>query len=153
MSILHHSLWSEVVGRFGLLPRLSLHFIALACLPLLMSALAPSFIAAGSMLEITELLSHPDYYDRQLVVVVGRVTQLQNGANRQGQPGYGFLLNDEAGSVKVVALGKSEIQEGDQVIVEGVFNRLRQTGRTVVYNEIKATAIRPISRLNPDLVG
>jgi hypothetical protein len=108
---------------------------------------------AGSMMEITELLSHPDYYDRQLVVVVGRVTQVQNGANRQGQPGYGFLLNDEGGSVKVVALGKAEVQEGDQVIVEGVFNRLRQTGRAVVYNEIKATAVRPISRLNPDLVG
>jgi hypothetical protein len=127
---------------------------------LLLTMLAPMMLLclsapllAGSMMEITELLSHPDYYDRQLVMVVGRVTQLQNGANRQGQPGYGFLLNDEGGSVKVVALGKAEVQEGDQVIVEGVFNRLRQTGRAVVYNEIKATAIRPISRLNPDLVG
>jgi hypothetical protein len=39
------------------------------------------------------------------------------------------------------------------VIVEGVFSRLRQVGRAIVYNEIKATLIRPIDRLNPDLVG
>jgi hypothetical protein len=108
---------------------------------------------AGSMLQITELLTHPDHYDRQMVMVVGRATNLMTAANRQGQPAYGFLLHDNGGTIRVVALGRAEFQEGDDVIVEGVFNRLRQTGRTIVYNEIKATAIRPISRLNPDLVG
>jgi hypothetical protein len=107
----------------------------------------------GSMLQVTELLTHPDHYDRQMVMVVGRATKLQTASNRQGQPGYGFLLTDSGGTVRVVALGRAEFEEGDDVIVEGVFNRLRQTGRTVVYNEIKATAIRPISRLNPELVG
>jgi len=37
--------------------------------------------------------------------------------------------------------------------VEGIFSRLRQAGRTVIYNEIKALSIKPMSRLNPDLVG
>jgi cytochrome c-type biogenesis protein CcmE len=108
---------------------------------------------SGSMLQVTELISHPDHYDRQMVVVIGRVRNLQTVSNRQGQPGYGFLLADNGGTVKVVALGRAEFEEGDDVIVEGVFNRLRQTGRSIVYNEIKATAIRPISRLNPELVG
>lgn len=107
----------------------------------------------AGMLEITELLSHPDQYDKQLVVVVGRVTNLQIATNRQGQFAYGFLLKDISGSVKVVGLGKADVRDGDQVIVEGVFSRLRQTGRAIVYNEIKASVIRTLDRLNPDLIG
>lgn len=116
-------------------------------------ALAPISLSAGSMLEITELLSHPDQYDKQMVVVVGRVTNLQIATNRQGQFAYGFLLKDVSGSVKVVALGKAEVHDGDQVIVEGVFSRLRQTGRAIVYNEIKASMVRTLDGLNPDLIG
>lgn len=110
-------------------------------------------VMSGAMTEIAELISHPAQYDRQMVVVVGRVSSLQTATTRQGQPGYGFLLNAEGGTVKVVGLGRAEVQEGDQVVVEGVFNRLRQVGRAIVYNEIKATLIRSVSRLNPDLVG
>jgi cytochrome c-type biogenesis protein CcmE len=118
---------------------------------------AVAFVSPASstsgMLEVADLISHPDQYDKQMVVVVGRVTNIQTAANRQGQLAYGFLLKDSNGSVKVIGLGKSEVHEGDQVIVEGVFSRLRQVGRAIVYNEIKATLIRPIDRLNPDLVG
>ena len=39
------------------------------------------------------------------------------------------------------------------MIVEGVFSRIRQAGRTTIYNEIKALSIKPMGRLNPDLVG
>ena len=108
---------------------------------------------AISLLEITELLSHPEQYDRQEVVVTGQVTNVQLATNRDGQPAYGFLLKDQAGTLKVISLGQAEVREGDQVIVEGVFSRHRQAGRTVIYNEIKALSIRPINRLNPDLVG
>ena len=116
-------------------------------------ALAPTRLSTASMLEITELLSHPDQYDKQLVVVVGRVTDLQIATTRQGQLAYGFLLKDVSGSVKVVGLGKADVHDGDQVIVEGIFSRLRQTGRAIVYNEIKASVIRSLDRLNPDLIG
>ena len=105
------------------------------------------------MLEITELLSHADQYDKQLVVVVGRVTDIRIATNRDGQPAYGFLLKDVNGSVKVVGLGKADVRDGDQVIVEGIFSRLRQTGRAIIYNEIKASVIRSLDRLNPDLIG
>ncbi|MBI3604084.1 MAG: hypothetical protein HY205_06505 [Nitrospirae bacterium] len=113
----------------------------------------PAAESADSMLEITDLISHPEQYDRQSIAVVGRVANLQVATNRQGQPAYGFLLKAGSGSVKVVGLGKAEVREGDQVIVEGVFNRLRQVGRGIIYNEIKASLIRPLDRLNPDLVG
>jgi len=114
--------------------------------------LAARFAQAG-MLEVADLISHPDQYDKQMVVVVGRVTSLQTAENKQGQRAYGFLLKDGNGTIKVVGLGKADVREGEQVIVEGIFNRLRQAGRTVVYNEIKANLIRPVDRMNPDFVG
>ena len=62
-------------------------------------------------------------------------------------------LKDAAGTLKIISLGQVEVREGDQVIVEGIFARLRQAGRTIIYNEIKALSIKPLHRLNPDLVG
>ncbi|MEO6307118.1 MAG: hypothetical protein ABIO96_02510 [Nitrospiraceae bacterium] len=122
-------------------------------LPLFAFILAPLPAHASSLLEITELLTHPEQYDRQEVVVTGQVTNVQLATNRQGQPAYGFLLKDPAGTLKIISLGQVEVREGDQVIVEGVFSRLRQVGRTIIYNEIKALSIKPMNRLNPDLVG
>jgi hypothetical protein len=122
-------------------------------LPLLALISAPLPIDASGLLEITELLTHPEQYDRQEVVVTGQVTNVQLATNRQGQPAYGFLLKDQAGVLKVISLGQIEVREGDQVIVEGVFSRLRQAGRTTIYNEIKALSIKPMNQLNPDLVG
>ena len=113
----------------------------------------PLLVQASNLLEIAELLTHPEQYDRQEVVVTGQVTNVQLATNRQGQPAYGFLLKDQAGTLKVISLGQIEVREGDQVIVEGVFSRLRQAGRTIIYNEIKALSIKPMNRLNPDLVG
>jgi cytochrome c-type biogenesis protein CcmE len=113
----------------------------------------PYSTSAANLLEIAELIAHPEQYDHQDVVVSGKVTNVQLATNRQGQPAYGFLLQDQAGTLKVVSLGQAEVHEGDQVIVEGVFSRLRQAGRTIVYNEIKALSVKPMNRLNPDLVG
>ncbi len=109
--------------------------------------------AASGLIEIAELLAHPELYDHQDVVVTGKVMNVQLATNRQGQPAYGFLLQDQAGTLKVVSLGQLEVREGDQVIVEGVFSRLRQVGRTIIYNEIKALSVKPLTRLNPDFVG
>jgi cytochrome c-type biogenesis protein CcmE len=127
--------------------------LLIALLLLLASISAPMLTHASGLLEITELLTHPEQYDRQEVVVTGQVTNVQLATNREGQPAYGFLLKDQAGILKIISLGQIEVREGDQVIVEGVFSRLRQAGRTIIYNEIKALSIKPLNRLNPDLVG
>ena len=120
---------------------------------LLASVTAESRAWAISLIEIAELLAHPEQYDHRDVVVTGKVTNVQLATNRQGQPAYGFLLQDQAGTIKVVSLGQIEVREGEFVIVEGIFSRLRQVGRTVVYNEIKALSVKPLNRLDPDLVG
>ena len=122
-------------------------------LPLLAFISVPWLAYAAGLLEITELLTHPEQYNRQEVVVTGQVTNVQLATNRQGEPAYGFLLKDQAGTLKIISLGQIEVREGDQVIVEGVFSRLRQAGRTIIYNEIKALSIKPMNRLIPDLVG
>ena len=121
------------------------------CLPGVLGTATP--VAAASLIEISELLAHPEQYDHQDIMVTGKVMNVQLATNRQGQPAYGFLLQDQAGTLKVVSLGQLEVHEGDQVIVEGVFSRLRQVGRTIVYNEIKALSVKPLTRLNPDFVG
>ena len=127
--------------------------LLIALLLLLAFSLIPLLVHASGLLEITELLTHPEQYDRQEVVVTGQVTNVQLATNRHGEPAYGFLLKDQAGTLKIISLGQIEVREGDQVIVEGVFSRLRQAGRTIIYNEIKALSIKPMNRLNPDLVG
>jgi hypothetical protein len=116
-------------------------------------ATTPVSVSANNMMGIPELIAHAEEYDRQIVTVAGRVSDLQIATNRDGQIAYGFLLKDAEGTVKVIALGKSEVRDGDQVIVEGIFSRHRQVGRTLIYNEIKATVVHPMERLNPDLVG
>ena len=115
--------------------------------------LSSSTAYASGMLDLADIIAHPDQYDRQEVVVSGQVTNVQLATNRQGQPAYGFLLKDQSGTVKVIGLGQAEVREGDQVIVEGIFSRLRQAGRTIIYNEIKALSIKSLNRMNPDLVG
>ena len=135
-------------------PFLMCAIILLLLFPLPLASLgSASPVAAASLIEIAELLAHPELYDHQDVVVTGKVMNVQLATNRQGQPAYGFLLQDHAGTLKVVSLGQVEVHEGDQVIVEGVFSRLRQVGRTIVYNEIKALSVKPLTRLNPDFVG
>ena len=120
----------------------------------LSAAITPSSVVyATTLIEMAELLAHPEQYDHQEVTVTGKVTNVQMATNRQGQSAYGFLLQNHAGTIKVISLGHPDIREGDFVIVEGTFSRLRQVGRTVIYNEIKALSVRPLNRLDPDLVG
>lgn len=134
------------------------HIPARTCVGLFIVGLSATFsptasAEAASLIEIAELVAHPEQYDHQDVTVTGKVTNVQLATNRQGQPAYGFLLQDQAGTIKVVTLGRPEVREGDYVIVQGTFGRLRQVGRTIIYNEIKALSVKPLNRLNPDLVG
>ena len=81
-------------------------------LTLLLSLIAfialPWYVHAAGLLEITELLSHPEQYDRQEVVVTGQVTNVQLATNREGHPAYGFLLKDQAGTLKV-KIGRAHV--------------------------------------------
>ncbi len=114
---------------------------------------SPASLQAGGIVELADLLAHPDQYDKRAVSVVGEVTNFQTATSKDGQSAYGFFLKSGEGTVKVIGLGRTAVRDGEQVVVEGVFNRLRQGGRAVVLNEIKADLVRPLVRLTPDFVG
>ncbi|HKT36254.1 MAG TPA: hypothetical protein VJR03_15625 [Nitrospira sp.] len=114
--------------------------------PLLLST-----AAGAELLELTEVIAHPQHYDRKEVVVMGQVNSVQAITDKQGQPAYQFLLRGAAGTLKVIS--RVRVEEGDQVIVEGTFTRRRQGGRIAVYNEVSAVVVRPINQFDADLVG
>ena len=107
--------------------------------------------AAAELMELADVIAHPQYYDRKEVVVMGQVSSVQTITDKQGQPAYQFLLKDNAGTLKVIS--RVPVQEGDQVIVAGTFTRRRQGGRIAVYNEVSAVVVRPLNQFDADLVG
>jgi hypothetical protein len=70
------------------------------------AVLCSETVYASGLLDLADIIAHPDQYDRQEVVVSGQVTNVQLATNRQGQPAYGFLLKDSSGTVKVIGSDK-----------------------------------------------
>ena len=106
---------------------------------------------SAGLLEMVDLMAHPEQYDRKEVVVMGRVHHVQPVTDRDGRAAFKFLLEDKSGTLRV--LSRTEVQGGDHVIVEGTFSRRRQGGRLTVYNEVDAVSVQPLNRFNPDLLG
>ena len=107
--------------------------------------------AGANLLEMADLMAHPEVYDHKAVVVIGLVKDVQLVIDQKGEPTFKFLLADNVGILKVTS--RIQVQNGDQVIVEGMFTRRRQGGRLTVYNEVNAFTIRPLNQFNSDLVG
>jgi hypothetical protein len=105
----------------------------------------------ADLLEMADLIANPAHYDHKGVVVMGKVTQVQPVIDREGRSAFKFFLEDGSGTVKVIA--RTEVQNGEHVIIEGLFSRRRQGGRIAVYNEVDATSVRPLNLLTPDLIG
>lgn len=114
------------------------------------SLLSVPFGSAG-LLEMADLVAHPELYDHKAVVVIGLVKDVQLVVDQKGEPTFKFLLADGVGTLKVTS--RIQVQNGDQVIVEGTFTRRRQGGRLTVYNEVNASSIRPLNEFNSDLIG
>ncbi len=111
------------------------------------------FVPLGNanLLEMADLMAHPEVYDHKAVVVIGLVKDVQLVIDQKGEPTFKFLLADSVGTLKVTS--RIQVQNGDQIIVEGMFTRRRQGGRLTVYNEVNAFTIRPLNQFNSDLVG
>ena len=131
--------------------RLSPLTVTLFWLALISNPLFLSSATDAQLLEMTDLMAHPQHYDRKEVVVMGQVSNVQQVMDKEGRPAFQFFLKDGVGTLKV--LSRTLVQEGDQVIVEGTFTRRRQSGRITVYNEVNATSVRPLNQLHPDLVA
>ena len=108
-------------------------------------------LAEANLLEMADLMAHPEMYDHKAVVVIGLVKDVQLVIDQKGEPTFKFLLADSVGTLKVTS--RIPVQNGDQIIVEGTFTRRRQGGRLTVYNEVNAFTVRPLNQFNSDLVG
>ena len=117
----------------------------------LMVNLLTTSTSTAQLLEMADLIAHPALYDRKEVVVMGKVTRIESVIDKEGQPAFRFLLEEGVATVRVTS--RTEVQEGEQVIVEGTFSRRRQAGRIKIYNEVNANSVRPLNEFNPDLVG
>ena len=111
------------------------------------------FVPLGNadLLEMADLMAHPEVYDHKAVVVIGFVKDVHVVIDQKGEPTFKFLLADDDGTLKVTS--RIPVRNGDQIIVEGMFTRRRQGGRLTVYSEVNAFTIRPLNQLNSDLVG
>ena len=108
-------------------------------------------LGRAGLFEMTDLMAHPEVYDHKAVVVIGWVKDVQLVIDQKGEPTFKFLLADGVSMLKVTS--RIQVQNGDQIIIEGTFTRRRQGGRLTVYNEVHALTIRQLNQFNSDLVG
>lgn len=125
--------------------------VPLAFLLVLLAHLLFASRSNADLLEMADLVAHPEVYDHKAVVVIGLVKDVQLVMDQKGEATFRFLLADDEGTLRVTS--RIQVQDGDQVIVEGTFTRRRQGGRLTVYNEVNAFTIRPLNQLNSDLIG
>lgn len=86
------------------------------------------------------VLSSPDRFDGQTVIISGTITNLQPRVSRAGNAYYTLDLSDGRQVVRVFSFGQAPCRSG-QAIVEGVFEKVKQQGRYTFYNEITATKV------------
>jgi hypothetical protein len=147
IAIIAPQMTGKTLGHTASRPLLHLSFWMVLGVVSFLQTPAPS----AEVLELTEVIAHPQHYDRKEVVVIGQVNGVQAITDKQGQPAFQFLLKDNAGTLKVTS--RTPVRDGEQVIVEGTFTRRRQGGRIAVYNEVTAVVVRPLTELVADLVG
>lgn len=103
--------------------------------------------------SIKSLLSQSDLFHQQTVSVVGEAAEIKPATGPRNLPFFTFLLKDKDGSVTVVMQGKPEFLEGDQVLVRGIFFKIRRAGRTTVSNRIEATEVQKLHDAREPLIG
>lgn len=102
---------------------------------------------------IKGLLKQNDQYHQQAVSVTGEAAEIKAATGPRNLPFYTFLVKDQEASVTVVMQGKPEVAAGDQVLVRGVFFKIRKAGRITVSNRIEATEVQKLHDAREPLVG
>ena len=91
---------------------------------------------------IARLLDDPEGWDGEVVMVSGKVIDLEHRRSRGGNLYSTFSVADQAGSwLKVFRWGHPRIEDGDQVEVEGVFKKEKRVGKYTFYNELEAERV------------
>ncbi len=94
--------------------------------------------------RVGDILSRPQAFDGQEVVVAGTASAVDPRTSRKGNDYCTFRLLDETGALKVFSWGKPAVLPGDRIEVRGKFQRERRVGRYTFTNEIEASEIHKL---------
>jgi hypothetical protein len=90
-------------------------------------------------LSVSDILTSPDRYAGQPVVLKGKVTNLISKTSRKGDPRFVFDLSDGVVAIPVLAAGRPSCEKGAMATVEG---RVEVWGRrTPAFVRVEATRV------------
>jgi hypothetical protein len=98
-----------------------------------------SFAYAQVNVSISDILSNPEKYDGKYVQVTGKCANIHYKVSKKGNSYTVFELVDSGGSIKVFSFNHIGISEGDRVMVNGIYQRVKRVGPYTFYNEIDAS--------------
>ncbi len=87
------------------------------------------------------ILADPDRFDGQPVTLQGTVTHFRTQVSARGNAYYTFDISDGRQAVRVFSSGESPCRNGQTVVVEGQFLKVKQQGRYRFYNEVDARRV------------
>lgn len=91
---------------------------------------------------IAQVVAAPKRYRGEVIVVTGRVRDLDQWRSRNGRDEEVFSVCADA-CVRVYMERRSPVHNGQLVTVSGPFYDLYRAGRSVYRNEIEATRVLP----------
>jgi DNA polymerase III alpha subunit len=121
-------------------PKLCLLALLLRC-----SSTLPDVWAAE--VTVASLLAAPDRHDRQEVTLTSTAQTVKPTTSRRGNPYATVQLADTSGkAITVFSWGHRDLNNGDQVEVTGIFQRVKRVGQYVFYKEIEAKETKVVGR-------
>jgi hypothetical protein len=100
-------------------------------------------VTTAAEVGVCAIVDKPASFNHQTVTLQGIVTALKGTTSRRGNDYTTFKLQDPSGcgAVNIFAWGHPTLNNGDRVLVDGVFETEHHQGRYTFYNEIEATKV------------
>jgi len=99
------------------------------------------FATEGVCDSVSSILENRNRCNLKGVGVTGRVNVVDFRTSAAENNYTTFTLGDEEGELSVFAWGHLKIQDGDEVMVGGIFHKTKQVGRYSFENEIEANIV------------
>jgi hypothetical protein len=102
--------------------------------------------AHAADVSIHSIATNPSSFDHQSVTLQGTATAVKETTSQRGNDYTTFKLQDPSSgdAISIFTWGHPPLGNGDQVRVEGVFEREHHQGRYTFYNEVEATKVTPL---------
>ena len=97
---------------------------------------------------ICSIVDKPAGFDHQNVVLQGTAVGVKETTSHRGNDYITFKLQDASGcgAVNIFTWGHPAVSDGDEVLLEGVFETEHHQGRYTFYNQVEATKVTSLPR-------